>query len=301
MCDKVLPYTISRLFEEYLKPLEAAGIEDARGELRFIWEECTGRSTAEQYSYPEKPVSPEEWGRTEAVCKRRLLREPLSSIFGRQYFYGRSFRIGGACLAPRPETELLVELGLEKLMLSPQDQPFEAAELCCGSGAAVLSLLSEAQKRGRTGLRAFLGDISAEALFYALKNAEALKLEQHVRLALCDLIPPAAEDSRFDLILINPPYIPSGDIPGLMPEVRDWESSLCLDGGCDGLDFYRRIAEETGDFLKPGGWLIMEHGSGQGPLVKRIFRAWEEAGALIESYCDLGGHDRVVAVRKSLN
>lgn len=133
-----------------------------------------------------------------------------------------------------------------------------------------------------------------------MKNAAALGLDKSCRFALCDLFPPEKEETLFDLILVNPPYIPRAEIFGLMPEVRDYEPHLALDGGEDGLDFYRRLAASAAACLKEGGWLLMEHGAAQEADIREIFADWPQSrGSAVISRCDAAGHDRVLAFQVS--
>lgn len=129
-----------------------------------------------------------------------------------------------------------------------------------------------------------------------MKNAAALGLEKSCRFALCDLFPPEKEETLFDLILVNPPYIPRAEISGLMPEVRDYEPHLALDGGEEGLDFYRRLAASAALYLKEDGWLLMEHGAAQEDAIREIFADWPQGrGSAVISRRDAAGHDRVLA------
>lgn len=176
----------------------------------------------------------------------------------------------------------------------------ELAELCCGSAAPGLSLLWELEQRQKGVASLFLGDLSGGAIYAAMKNAAALGLEKSCRFALCDLFPPEKEETLFDLILINPPYIPRAEISYLMPEVRDYEPHLALDGGEEGLDFYRRLAASAALYLKEDGWLLMEHGAAQEDAIREIFADWPQGrGSAVISRRDAAGHDRVLAFQVS--
>ena len=334
--------TITDYISRAARQLEGAGLEDPRREARMLLLEGAGLALAEQYAHPGRELSPDLEERLLAALERRSSREPLSSIFASAFFCGHRFALNADCLAPRPETELLVETALEllksRLPLQPRSESgleskaesssasrpecsasssekisasrpasssaaeprLELAELCCGSAAPGLSLLWELEQLQKGSASLFLGDLSGGAIYAAMKNAAALGLDKSCRFALCDLFPPEKEETLFDLILVNPPYIPRSEISGLMPEVRDYEPHLALDGGEDGLDFYRRLAASAAACLKEGGWLLMEHGAAQEADIREIFADWPQSrGSAVISRCDAAGHDRVLAFQVS--
>lgn len=319
--------TITDYISRAARQLEGAGLEDPRREARMLLLEGAGLTLAEQYAHPGCELSPDLEERLLAALERRSSREPLSSIFASAFFCGHRFALNADCLAPRPETELLVETALEllksRLPLQPRSESgleskaesnsasrpasssaaeprLELAELCCGSAAPGLSLLWELEQLQKGSASLFLGDLSGGAIYAAMKNAAALGLDKSCRFALCDLFPPEKEETLFDLILVNPPYIPRAEISGLMPEVRDYEPHLALDGGEDGLDFYRRLAASAAACLKEGGWLLMEHGAAQEADIREIFADWPQSrGSAVISRCDAAGHDRVLAFQVS--
>lgn len=319
--------TITDYISRAARQLEGAGLEDPRREARMLLLEGAGLTLAEQYAHPGRELSPDLEERLLAALERRSSREPLSSIFASAFFCGHRFALNADCLAPRPETELLVETALELLKSrlplqsrsesgseskaesssasrpassSAAEPRLELAELCCGSAAPGLSLLWELEQLQKGSASLFLGDLSGGAIYAAMKNAAALGLDKSCRFALCDLFPPEKEETLFDLILVNPPYIPRAEISGLMPEVRDYEPHLALDGGEDGLDFYRRLAASAAACLKEGGWLLMEHGAAQEADIREIFVDWPQSrGSAVISRCDAAGHDRVLAFQVS--
>ena len=319
--------TITDYISRAARQLEGAGLEDPRREARMLLLEGAGLALAEQYAHPGRELSPDLEERLLAALERRSSREPLSSIFASAFFCGHRFALNADCLAPRPETELLVETALELLKSrlplqsrsesgskskaesssasrpassSAAEPRLELAELCCGSAAPGLSLLWELEQLQKGSASLFLGDLSGGAIYAAMKNAAALGLDKSCRFALCDLFPPEKEETLFDLILVNPPYIPRAEIFGLMPEVRDYEPHLALDGGEDGLNFYRRLAASAAACLKEGGWLLMEHGAAQEADIREIFADWPQSrGSAVISRCDAAGHDRVLAFQVS--
>lgn len=331
--------TITDYISRAARQLEGAGLEDTRREARMLLFEGAGLTLAEQYAHPGQELSDGLEEQLLAALERRSAREPLSSIFASAFFCGHRFVLNADCLAPRPETELLVETALEllksRLPLQPRSKSgpeskaesssasrpassseknsassselsstssseakprLELAELCCGSAAPGLSLLWELEQRQKGVASLFLGDLSGGAIYAAMKNAAALGLEKSCRFALCDLFPPEKEETLFDLILVNPPYIPRAEISYLMPEVRDYEPHLALDGGEEGLDFYRRLAASAALYLKEDGWLLMEHGAAQEDAIREIFADWPQGrGSAVISRRDAAGHDRVLA------
>lgn len=331
--------TIADYISRAALQLEGAGLEDPRREARMLLFEGAGLTLAEQYAHPGQELSDGLEEQLLAALERRSAREPLSSIFASAFFCGHRFVLNADCLAPRPETELLVETALEllksRLPLQPHSKSgpeskaesssasrpesgseknsassselsstssseakprLELAELCCGSAAPGLSLLWELEQRQKGVASLFLGDLSGGAIYAAMKNAAALGLDKSCRFALCDLFPPEKEETLFDLILVNPPYIPRSEISGLMPEVRDYEPHLALDGGEEGLDFYRRLAASAALYLKEDGWLLMEHGAAQEAAIREIFADWPQGrGSAVISRRDAAGHDRVLA------
>lgn len=331
--------TITDYISRAARQLEGAGLEDPRREARMLLLEGAGLTLAEQYAHPGQELSDGLEEQLLAALERRSAREPLSSIFASAFFCGHRFVLNADCLAPRPETELLVETALEllksRLPLQPRSKSgpeskaesssasrlessseknsassselssassseakprLELAELCCGSAAPGLSLLWELEQRQKGVASLFLGDLSGGAIYAAMKNAAALGLEKSCRFALCDLFPPEKEETLFDLILVNPPYIPRAEISYLMPEVRDYEPHLALDGGEEGLDFYRRLAASAALYLKEDGWLLMEHGAAQEDAIREIFADWPQGrGSAVISRRDAAGHDRVLA------
>lgn len=247
------------------------GLEDPRREARVLLREGLDLDFTKQYQEPELILSEETVTFLNELVRRRGQREPMSGIFHRAYFYGRDFTLNEACLAPRPESELMVDLALQ-LMREAASPPggYMLAELFAGSGAVGLTLLAELMRRNCTG-HLMLTDISARALEAARENAQALQVASNCSLYRADLYPADRLGEHYHYILANPPYIPSQEIPHLMPEVRLYEPKLALDGGPDGLDFYRRLARIAPELLEDGGWLIMEHGTGQAADILEIF------------------------------
>ncbi|MEJ0078973.1 MAG: peptide chain release factor N(5)-glutamine methyltransferase [Alphaproteobacteria bacterium] len=220
--------------------------------------------------------------RIEAFAMRRLGGEPVARIVGEKEFWGLSFRMTPAVLVPRPETETVVELALS---LIDRAAPLRIADLGTGSGAILLALLSELPQARGIGI-----DIAADALDTARINAERLALADRADFAVCDF---AAAQGAFDLVVSNPPYVASGDIAHLAPEVREHDPHRALDGGADGLAAYRTIAAVAPGLLRPDGYLIVEMGVGQEAAVRKFFT--QNGLAIRTVRHDLSGISRVLA------
>lgn len=212
----------------------------------------------------------------------------MARILGVREFYGRPFALGPQTLVPRPETELLVDLALDIARDAPD---LRFVDLGTGSGAIAVSILAEVP-----GARGVATDLSAEALVVAAANARRHGADGRLDLRRGDWFAPLAGNERFDLLLSNPPYVGSGDIEMLAPEVARHDPRLALDGGPDGLDAYRAIAAGAAAHLRPGGRVAVEIGAGQADAVAALFA---DAGlADIERRRDLAGRDRVIIARR---
>ena len=208
--------------------------------------------------------------------EQRCRRIPLQQITGRAWFMGLEFEVSDQVLTPRFDTECLVE-EVERLLVPGM----RILDLCTGSGCILLSLLARNPRINGVGT-----DLSAGALQVACRNRDRLGIQ--AQLIQGDLFEHVT--GSFDVIVSNPPYIPSKEIGGLMPEVRDHEPVMALDGGADGLDFYRRIIREAAGYLKPGGWLAFEIGCSQGEDLVRLL---SEAGYTgVRTGRDLAGQVR---------
>lgn len=280
--------------------LRARGVETPALDARILVQEATNISHAHLIARGEEPLGTDEVARLEAFARRRLAGEPVSRILGRRAFFGRTFEITPDVLDPRPETELLVEAALR---LRPHIERMQgdsgipvACDLGTGSGAIIIALLAE-----WPGLRGVAVDISAPALAVARRNAAAHGVLDRLVCVRSHWL--EAIGGPVDLLLANPPYIARADIATLQTEVRKHDPHLALDGGADGLDAYRAIAARAGRVLRPGGWLLVEVGAGQGQAVRELFL---QAGLMAEEevmpsiLCDLAGVERVVALKGNI-
>jgi release factor glutamine methyltransferase len=271
--------------------LAGAGIEAPRREARLLLAAAMGSSLADLLAHPERPIGAES-GRIEHFLAERLTRKPLSRIRGWREFYGLEFRLNAATLDPRADTETLVDAVLALIAGDGQRHaPLRILDLGTGTGAILLALLSRLPEATGLGI-----DLAAEALDVARYNAESLGLAGRAAFRAGDLM--NGLDEAFDILVSNPPYIPSGDLAGLDPEVALHDPRLALDGGLDGLDFYRRIVGQAPHCLVPGGILALEVGAGQAADVMRLL---DTAGfGAPETRDDLAGIARVVVARRAL-
>ncbi|MBQ9563799.1 MAG: peptide chain release factor N(5)-glutamine methyltransferase [Lachnospiraceae bacterium] len=269
--------TIRELREEGRKRLAAAGIEEAGNDARLLLEHALGVDYAGLLMRLGEEAPADVPARYESLIALRQKRIPLQHIVGEAPFLGLSFIVTPDVLIPRSDTEVLAEEALRHC------RGARVLDLCTGSGCLAVSLAVLGGCASVTG-----SDVSEAALGIARKNAE--KYGADVRYVKSDLFEKI--DGVYDLIVSNPPYIESAEIGRLQPEVRDHDPRLALDGGEDGLSFYRRICREAGAHLAPGGILAVEIGSSQAQEVARLF---EENGLSgVRVIRDLSGADRVV-------
>ena len=279
--------TYRELYEEGRRILEQAGLPDAALDARFLLEEVCGTNLQTLLVFPEKKVTEEEVNQYRAFVQRRKDREPTAMILGEWDFMGLTFRLNKSTLIPEQDTEVLVETALEELKRRGLGEaPLRILDLCTGSGCILLSLLHELRNAGGLGT-----DLSEEALEAARENAVRLGLQERAAFRQGDLWEPVG-DERFDLIVSNPPYVPTDVIPTLEPEVRCGEPYAALDGGEDGLVFYRRIMREAAGHLKPSGIIIVESGFDEAAQIAALMQDQKLRG--IRTVKDYGGLDRVV-------
>lgn len=225
----------------------------------------------------------------EMLLRRRLAGEPVAYITGRQEFWSLEFAVTPAVLIPRPDSERLVEVTLEWAARCAAARPLRIADLCTGSGALAISLARELP-----AARFWLTDISPAALEIARGNAESHGVAQRMEFFTGDLFAALAPRlAPMDLLLCNPPYVRRGEIAKLAREVSQWEPRLALDGGDDGLDFYRRLVAAAPDYVAPQGALVMEIGADMARQVAVLCAAAGSYGEC-EIFQDYAGRDRVV-------
>ena len=260
------------------KSLTDAGVPDAALDAWYLLQMVCRIERSYYYVHGEEDITQDAQKEYEIAVQKRAEHIPLQYIVGEQEFMGLRFKVNSNVLIPRQDTETLVEQVLK--IVKPG---MKVLDLCTGSGCVLISVLKNAPELTGMG-----SDISKTALLVAKENAKLHEVDaEWVRSDLFDNI-----TETFDVIMANPPYIPTGEILSLMPEVRDFEPESALDGGADGLDFYRKIAGQVKDYLNPGGYVYMEIGYDQGEAVSELMR---NAGFTeVEVIKDLARNDRVV-------
>ena len=306
--------------------LHKTGIDNARLDVEVLLRHVLGVKTAEFYLDFDLVLNAAAEQEFKKLLLRRAGREPVAYITSHREFWSLDFVVTPEVLIPRPETELLVELAFARATrvvpphpsLSPvvggegkrkgagdsrsdaltcldSNPPLKILDLGTGSGAVAVSLAKE-----RPQARVCAVDISAGAIEVARWNARRHGVEDRVEFFCGDLFEPVTEEREgYDLIVANPPYIRNGDLAGLAPEIREWEPIMALDGGADGLLYYRRIIAGAGEYLKGGGSIVLELGDAMGEAVARLFA---DAGGFepAQVYRDYAGKERVIAAAKLL-
>jgi release factor glutamine methyltransferase len=279
--------TLVTAWNETKRRLQAAGVDSPVIDARLLVEAAAGATRADILAEPRRPLSAEQSQALEAYVARRERREPVSHILGTKGFWKIMLRVTPAVLTPRPDTETILDVVLP---MFAENEAFNLLDLGVGSGAILLAILAE-----RPAARGLGIDVSEEAIAVARENAANLGLAGRTALMRGDWAFGLDADI-FDLVVSNPPYIRSGDIAGLAPEVRDHEPRLALDGGPDGLDAYRQLAPEIMRVLRPGGRFAVEIGPDQSDPVEALFAAAAAEGMAVTD--DLAGRRRVVSGRK---
>ncbi len=263
-----------------------AGSDTVQLDAELLLAAALGKSRTYLYTWPEQVLSPAERSYFESVLERRVMGEPVAYILGTRDFWTLTLRVNRHVLIPRPETELLVETALA-LIASPDAR---IADLGTGSGAIALAIASE-----RPAWKVIATDMSASALSVASDNASVLNIAnvEFRQGSWCEALPP----QRFDLIASNPPYIDSADAHLTQGDLR-FEPRSALVAADDGLADIRALCAQAPDYLKPGGWLLLEHGWTQGQAVAALMQS--SGLESVQTIKDLNDNDRVTQGRKAL-
>ncbi len=290
MAEADFARTLGGLLKQARAQLTAADIEDAALDARLIVEHFTGTTRTRAIALPDQPVDEASAEAVTAALARRAAGEPVHRIFGVRAFHGLTLRLNQATLEPRPDTETLVDL------VAPCAAAFVARQGRCrildlgtGTGAVALALLKEVPGATAVGV-----DISADALAMARANADINAMAERFESLLSDWF--SAVRGVFHIIVSNPPYIATGELAALQPEVRLHDPRSALDGGADGLDAYRAIAAGAAAHMEPDGVLAVEIGSRQHNAVTATFAG--SGFRLCETRRDLAGHERALAFRR---
>ena len=276
-----MPMKYLNAFENGKEKLMRAGVDEYALDARLLLECVCGTDHSTLLAHPDKELTENEESLYASYIDRRADREPVAYILGKWDFMGLEFKVSSDVLIPEQDSEFLVEEALRHC-----EDGMKVLDLCTGSGCIGLSILKYTNET-----RAHCTDISEAALSVAKENADSLGLSERCEFELTDLFP--NNNEKYDIVVSNPPYIKSGVIESLAPEVKDHEPRLALDGDEDGLSFYRRIVKNAGEYLFSSGYLIMEIGYDQAEAVKGLLQENSKYHD-IEVVKDFSGNDRVV-------
>jgi len=292
---KAPEWTILKTLEWTTSHFQSNGIDSPRVTAEILLAHVLSLQRIDLYLRYDQPLSIAELTAFKALLRRRLGREPVAYIVGSKEFWSLELSVTPDVLIPRPDTECIVEAGLAWLPATEAERPSDVLELGTGSGAIILALASE-----RPHSRYFATDVSRQAIKIAARNAASNGLADRVCFFVANWLDAIRRGAgRFDLIVANPPYIPTAVIETLEPEVRQFEPRQALDGGKDGCLALAHIMREAATMLRPGGGLLLEMGYDQGEQMMEIARGmgvYED----VSVRKDYGGNDRVVQMRRAL-
>lgn len=281
---------LGQMFAQMRDDFLAAGIENPAIDARILTEWATATSRMEMISRPEQMIDAERVALWQSAFNRRLHGEPVHRIIGYRAFWGLEFQLSKETLEPRPDTEALIELVLPLLQeKADKKQVVDVLDMGTGTGIIAITLLHQCAK-----MRCVAVDMALDALNTARINAENAGVS--VRFAALHSDWFTNVSGRYDMIISNPPYIPHHEIAALSREVRDHDPVAALDGGIDGLDFYRALAKHAANHLYDDGVIAVEIGAGQLLDVELIFNQWDFN--FEQSNKDLGGHERALLFKK---
>lgn len=278
--------TVLEVIQRSAEFLQRHGVESPRLQIELLLAHVLKLPRLQLYLQHDRVLTETELAALRALVQRRAKREPLQHLVGSTAFFGLEIAVSPDALIPRPETETLLELALAALGKNAAPQP-AVLDFGTGTGCIALALAANCPAAQVHAL-----DLSASALALAQRNAETHKLTGRVTFHLGDGFAALPPELRFDLIVSNPPYIPAAEIPTLQPEVRDFDPRLALDGGADGLAFYRRLATQSPAWLHADGGFFAEFGDGQADALQQLFTEadWER----VTLHADLTGRPRVI-------
>ena len=285
--------TVLEAIQRSTEFLAKKGVDSPRLQTELLLAHLLKQPRMRLYLEFERVLPSAEVDRFRALIRRRGQREPLQHIIGSTSFCGFEIAVSREVLIPRPETELLAERGWTFLnqLSTPNSQPSTVLDFGTGSGCLAIALACKCPVAEVYAL-----EVSPLALTLARQNAARHDLSERIRFVAGDGFAAAPKGMKFDLIISNPPYIPSGDIASLQPEVRDYDPHRALDGGADGLDYGRRLATESAAFLKPDGRVMLEFGDGQAERLREIFHQQKWIVEAIEE--DYTHQPRIMVARR---
>ena len=283
--------TVLEIIQRSTEFLQQKGVESPRLQIEWMLAHVLQMPRLKLYLNFDRALIEPELNRLRDMVRRRAAREPLQHILGTTSFCGLEMKCSRAALIPRPETEILAEHGW-KFLSTFNLQPSTVLDLGTGTGCIAIALAANAPHAAIHAV-----DVSADALALAQENAVANKVAERIAFHLGDGFNALPAGLKFDLIASNPPYIAAEEIATLQPEVRDFDPRLALDGGTDGLVFYRHIARQAGAWLQPGGRLMVEFGGGQAGDVEKIFS--DEKWIVVEIVADYSPQPRILIARQA--
>ncbi len=278
--------SVSTLMMQAAPDLDAAGVDDPRHEARILLAAVLDQSPLDLIRHPQQSVRTEHQNHFWDWVRQRCHRRSIGHILGRREFWSLEFQVSPDALEPRPDSECLVAAAVAHLSSHDKGEK-RVLDLGVGTGCLLLSVLHAVESAVGFGI-----DIDPALCRLARRNAALLGLAERTEWIAGDWM--SACKGFFDVILANPPYIPDGEIDGLMPEVASYEPRRALAGGVDGLECYRRLLPMIREQLKPGGALFLEVGSDQADQVARLSR--QSGLGLLDVVCDLGGRDRCLVL-----
>ncbi len=285
--------TVGDLIENTKSLLNINGVESPTIEAEILVAEALKVSKVGLYSRLNQPFAKATKNILEELLQRRLLHEPIAYITGVREFWSLDFLVNPSVLIPRPETEILVQTGVELLGNGRSVRP-QIADVATGSGCVAIALATELP-----AAHILATDNSYDAVRVALANARRHSVSDHLTFVCADLLTPLSKDkSLFDLIICNPPNINNEAVNKLAPDIKNWEPHSALRGGADGLDFYRILLREAPKYLRPGGWLAIEIGGDQLSAIRRLGQIPSDI-SFTTCKLDYAKSDRVVVYRKT--
>lgn len=284
-------WTITRLLTWSDDYFQKHAIDSPRLTGELLLAHSLGIKRIDLYLQYDRPLNKDELSSFKLLIQKRIQKQPLAYITGKKGFYESDFTVTKDVLIPRPDTETIVEQALKTLNGIPGHPPKKILELGCGSGAIIISLADKFPDH-----HFFASDVSPNALKVAQKNSGRIN-QTPISFFASNWFSSIKERQFFDLIVSNPPYIPSKEIDALQPEIRLFEPMLALDGGSDGLSCYRTILENACRFLVPGGTLLLEMGADQKKGLLEIIHPYFPDQP-VEFIRDLAGHNRVAVIQK---
>ena len=289
------PFSIRSALLWGAQVLRQAGLENSRLDAEVLLRHVLNMEKEQLCVNGDAPISAGQEAEFRGLLLRRSRREPVAYITGHKEFWSVDFFVTPAVLIPRPETELLVEVALQYARQLAIRSSVKVLDIGTGSGAISVCLAKE-----QAASQIFAVDISPVALDVARLNARRHGVADRIRFLAGDLFAPVKPlPETFDLIVSNPPYIRSGELSMLAPEIREWEPTIALDGGVDGIDSYCRIIEEGHRHLTTGGSIVLEIGADMASAVADLFSRSGYYGP-VSVYQDYAGKDRVIAAMKLL-